>query len=134
MTFIATYEGALNALAAMQSAINNFYVRLFTAPTVLSDAVTLGSITQAAFMGYAAVNPAWGAAFLDGSNVARSNAPTAVFHYTDVSGTALIYGYYLTDPGNTLLFGAELFPAAVTLSPTLNTLSIDTSYTHFPQA
>lgn len=72
---------------------------------------------EADFGGYASIlipNASWSAAGLDGANRAVTSAPLQTFTQDGGASTNPIYGYYITDPGSTILLWAERDPAAPT--------------------
>jgi hypothetical protein len=104
-------------------------LRLFSNNHTPAANDVLANYTEATFAGYAAVALADpGASTLSG-NVATVTFAAATF--TCTSGSQNIYGWYLTDSGNTKLYYAQADPAApVTVSSAgLNTYTVTVTLT-----
>jgi len=107
-------------------------LRLFTAPTTVSKTRVFGDFTQATFTGYAGVvlaTATWATAAVT-ANVAAATYGANVVFTKGVGAAQTIYGWYLTDAGNTKLYACALFASgpytvtnpgdAITVVPTLN--------------
>ncbi len=87
--------------------------RLFTSNTTPGTATVLGDFTEATFAGYAAIAGSaitWSAAALVG-HIAQSTGSNLVFNNTS-GGAVNVYGVYVTNAANTVLYFAERDPAA----------------------
>ena len=97
------------------SILNGWYMRLYTGNITPTTTTTLASLSavEATFTGYAAVNlTTWSAPTIDGTSAAISVSTQGVFTATSGGGTGNLYGYYLTNAGQTKLYGAERFVGA----------------------
>jgi hypothetical protein len=113
-------------------------LRLFTSPTTVSDSTVIGSMTEATFTGYAGValtESSWATAVTSGG-VASSTYGAAVTFTRSATGTGqTVYGWYITDAGNTKLYASALFANgpytlanngdSVTVTPTLTDQSLN---------
>jgi hypothetical protein len=108
---------------ACQNFLNNFITdrlqtsgytfRLFTNNITPGTATVLANFTEASFTGYAAVSGStitWSAAALSG-HIAFSNGSNITFNNTSAAPVT-IYGVYVTNAANTVLYYAELDPNA----------------------
>ena len=97
----------------------NVTYRLFTNNIVPTLSTVKASLTEAAWGGYAPVTQDWTAFTING--VAAHNgfgiAPPIAFPNTSGS-TQQAYGYYVTDPTNTMLLAVALFDGAPVSIPT----------------
>lgn len=93
------------------------YCRLFTNNYTPLESSVVSDFTQATFTGYAAIQlTSWSTPAYSSGKARTSNA---VITFTNTGGSsATIYGYYVTDSGNTNLFFAERDPLGpITLNP-----------------
>jgi hypothetical protein len=104
----------------------NVHVHLAMAPFTPGPTLTVASFTEAAFTGYAALNAGTGGqqSFADpgtGNRVIQLLEPAGGWHWATTAGAGLpitIYGYYVTDNANAVLYGSALLPTPVTLAAT----------------
>jgi hypothetical protein len=100
-------DGIKAELDAMtgSSPISTAKLRLFKSNTTPSNATVLSDLTEATFAGYSAISlSGWSAAVVT-AHVAQSDPSPGTFTIT--SGTQAIYGWYVTDSGNTKLLWAQ---------------------------
>lgn len=120
------------------SPIGGGTLRLFTAPTTVSQTRVIGDFTEATFPGYAgvALTPATWAAAADSAHVASSlYGATVTFTRSSTGAAQTVYGWYLTDAGNTKLYACALFASgpytvtnngdAISVVPTLTYQSLN---------
>lgn len=86
---------------------SNCHVHLFKNNLTPGDATVLGDFTEANFTGYAAITPSVGAAFTNGAGKAECDFATCTFSCTGSGTPNDVYGYYVTDVGNAVLYFAE---------------------------
>lgn len=99
--------GRRPALDAQLTFNNQLQLGLFTNNITILDTTVLADLTEAAWSGYLRLTPAtFGAAFLDSSNVAVTQAAAQAFNNTSGS-TVTFRGYFLFDPTSTNLVYAE---------------------------
>ena len=112
---------AVNNLTAGELATAKLH--LFVHGPTISNATTLGALTEASFSGYAAVTlSGWTSASVT-AHVASSSANPITF--TLSSGTASIGGWYVTDSASSLLYAAGNDLAdPVAMSVTVNTYQV----------
>jgi hypothetical protein len=86
--------------------------RLFKSNTTPTKSTIIGDMTECDFSGYSSVDAAdWALLSLTG-HVQTIEADDVVFSH-DGGGTANdVYGYYVTDPGNSFMYWSERFPSA----------------------
>lgn len=116
-------QGLIALLTRLVTPSVNYHV--FTNNIVPDLNTTLGMLTEAAWAGYALVNVLPGA-FTIGSVTAHVGtiiAPPISFFNTS-GGDVNAYGYYITDPGNTLLLGICLFSGAPITIPDLGSQQV----------
>jgi len=129
MNIVQTAAGALAVLLTALGSTPSLVCRLFSNNISVGLATTLGGLTQASFTGYAAVSPTWTTPTLSGTTALTAPTPTNVdFTYSGAS-TTTVYGFYLTDAGNTALFGATTFAAPFVFSTIVTVLSVFPVYT-----
>lgn len=131
MNLIQTSEGALNVLTAALGSSPTLVLRLFSNNVTISDSTVFSDLTECSFAGYAAVSPAWPAPSLT-AGVAGTLSPSATFTYSGGTSTT-IYGAYITDSGNTKLYGACNFSPAVVLTPSQPSYVFQANYTQTSQ-
>lgn len=146
MAFVLTNEGEKLLLEAAtgKTAAGNLLLKLYKnnyTPTH-TDNMAGNPYTAPAFTGYAdktLTTSSWNAATAGtGSGTSLSNKASITyaaqtFTVSATAGTDVIYGYYITNSGSTVLVGAEIFSTAknmqilndaITITPTL-TLSTE---------
>jgi hypothetical protein len=85
--------------------------RLYTNNHTPIHTDVIGAFTEAAFTGYAGqALPTWAAAVVAAS-VASSLAGAVTFN-NGSAGSVNVYGYYVTNAGNTVAYWAEIFAGA----------------------
>jgi hypothetical protein len=117
MTILGADTGSIAAATAPK-------VHLAQAAFTPGPGLTLGSLTEATFTGYAALQGAAGAVvpFVDpltGLLTLNVPDPAGGWHYSVTGGTSLpmtIFGFYVTDSGVATLWGASLFTTPVLLT------------------
>ena len=129
MNIVATDAGALAILLAALGSSPSMKVRLFSNNHAMDHATVLGDLTECAFTGYSAAAPTWTTPAISGGVPQTLPSPAGVpFTYSGAS-TTVVYGFYLTDSGGTVLYGGSTFPAPVTLSTIVTTLTVYPVYT-----
>jgi hypothetical protein len=120
------HEGELQACAdQIAGALGASVARLYDNNHVFNPADTCADYNEASFVGYSPVTPiAWGSPFLNVDGKAETDSPTLTFAFTAGLGTAVVFGLYLTDPGQTKLLRVIPFLFPVTLSPAAPTLAL----------
>lgn len=108
---------------------NTGTIHLFTvvAGGVITATTTLANFTEAAFGGYAAQTPTWGAPVLNGASTHAPSQGTTVFFSNTSGANQTVAGYYLLDALGNLL-AAEVFGAPITIPTAVSlavTLAID---------
>lgn len=119
-TLLATDTGSI------ASATLGVKVHLAMAAFTPSLTLTIGSLTEAVFTGYAALTAGVGnqQSFFDnvtGQRQVQLLEPASGWHWQASAATGLpvtIYGWYVTDNGNTNLYGSALFPTPVLIAAT----------------
>jgi len=116
------------ALARLDAWINDpsgpLAARLYSNDLAYNPTRTLADYVEASFTGYAPVDPVtWGPPFTNGGGKAESDSGVCSWLFTAGSGTAVVYGVYLTDSSNTVLLAVIPFVPAVVLSPSSPGLS-----------
>lgn len=99
-------------------------LHLASAAFVPSLDLAIGSLTEATFTGYAAIAGVSGTqpTYYDiatGLRVIELKPPSGGWHFACTGSTSLpqtIYGYYLTDHTNAILYGSALLPSPITLT------------------
>lgn len=96
----ATHVDLVNCIAA-----------LFTSPTSVTHATTLGALTEATFPGYARItlSSAWPAATVTAHLASTQYPSTLLWTCTGGAGAQNIYGIYVLDPSATLLLYVATF-------------------------
>lgn len=116
------------------SPIGGGTLRLFTAPTTVSQARVIGDFTEATFAGYAAVALAtatWAAAAVSAHVASSLYGATVTFTRNATGAAQTIYGWYLTDAGNTKLYACALFGAGpYTVTNNGDAISVVPTLTH----
>jgi len=103
--------------------LSNAKLHLFQHGPTITNATTLGALTEATFTGYAAVvMSGWTGATVS-SHVASSTANPVTFTLT--AGSQAIGGWYITDNASSVLLAAGNDPAdPVTLNTTVTTYQV----------
>jgi hypothetical protein len=131
MSLIVPYNSQLNVESALinGNAMTAWKCRLFSNNVTFGTGTNFGSLTECTFTGYSAVTTStWSSPALDGSNRAASLNTQAQFTPTAGGGSGNIYGYYLTDSGNTLLYGGETLAGGPLTVAQNVTLEIDITW------
>jgi len=85
-------------------------LRLFDNNETPDEASVLSDFNEASFTGYSPVAlTGWSAGYDDGAGKAKSDAPSAGFTPTGAGGSGSLYGWFLTNSGNTVLYAASRF-------------------------
>lgn len=118
-------EGSLSELAGwIAGDLGTCKVKLYSSNTPYVATRVVGDYTEAAFVGYSQISsPAWGTPFVNGSGQAETDSPVLNWSYTGSSGTAQVFGIYLTDSSEAKLLAVVPFVSPVTLTPTDTLLS-----------
>ncbi len=120
------------------SPIGNQTLRLFTAPTSVSQVNVVGDFTEATFPGYVAnqlQGPSWGAPTL-AAHVASSLYGASIIFTRNATGSPqTVYGWFITDAGKTGVYACALFASgpytftnngdSVSIVPTLTEQSLN---------
>ena len=110
--------------------LDGLVARLYSNNHTPAAASVLVDFTECVFAGYAdQVLTGWSNAAIDGSSHAFSIALPVGFTPTLLAGSGNIYGWYLTDAGNTILYGAEIFSGAPLTVAQNITLQLSVTYT-----
>ena len=115
-TLLAADTGTLAAALAL-------HVHLAKASFSPGPGLTPASFTEADFGGYAILNAGTGTqqTFTDpvnGNRIVQMLEPAGGWHWQATSGVMLpqtIFGFYLTNNGNTVLYGSQLLPTPILL-------------------
>jgi hypothetical protein len=107
-------------------------VHLAIAPFTPSPALVIGGLTEATFVGYAALLAAVGAqqVFTDplsGQQCIQLVEPLGGWHFNCTGGAGLpqtCYGYYFTDNASAVLWGSALFPSPFVVTATGQSIDI----------
>ena len=112
-------EGAIAALDAwVQSADGPVLAHLYDNNPAYIPTRVLADYQEASFVGYAPVGPfAWTMAITNGAGKAQVESPGLNFRFTGGSGTAVVYGLYLTDDPATRLLAVVPFLSPFIFSP-----------------
>jgi len=118
-------QGALNDLENwIAGDLGSCRVRLYISNTPFLPTRVVADYTEASFTGYAPiVGPAWGAPFVNGGGQAETDTPTLTWHYTAGSGTATVFGVFVTDSSGAKLLLVVPFQNPEVLSPAINSLN-----------
>ena len=116
-TLLAQDTGSLAAAVALKA---HLAIAAFTP----SLGLTIASLTEATFQGYAALLAVVGNALswfdpLTSQAVVEMQPPAGGWHWQTTGVTGLpqtVYGWYLTDNANATLWGSALLPSPVTLT------------------
>ncbi len=93
--------------------LNTLKMRLFKNNLTPGTATVLGDFTEADFTGYSAASLSGFAASSAGGSGAASSGDAKTFTVgSSPTTTNNIYGYYITDSGNTKLYGCQRDPNA----------------------
>jgi hypothetical protein len=112
----ATYVMALSQLTAWLAVYgSSLRVHLFQNAWTFDPATTLADLIESAFGGYAVVTPTMTSAALNPSNQAQSDSSLVTFSWSS-GADATVYGWYLTDSMNVLLFDGATFPSPIVLN------------------
>lgn len=105
-------------------ALGTCLVKLYASNTPYLPTNIASDYTEASFVGYAAVpSPSWSAAYINGSGAAETDSPPLTWTFTAGSGTATVFGLYITDSTGTALLAVVPFQSPVILTPTVPTVS-----------
>lgn len=97
----------------------NVSYRLFVNNIVPNLSTLLANLTEAAWSGYAAVPQNWTDFTIFGVAAHNGFGLAPPISFSNTSGaTVTAYGYFVTDPGNTLLLAVALFDGAPVSIPT----------------
>ena len=114
--------------------VNNFLntakMHLIGTSMSVGSGTTLANLNanEATFTGYAAAAlTSWTTPAIDGSGASISTTTQGLFTGTGAGGTGNVYGYYITDSGNTKFYLCEIFGSAISAGQNIG-LEID--YTH----
>jgi hypothetical protein len=112
-------EGAKNDLDNWVAGdLGSCAVRLYDNNHVFGVTDTVSDYNESSFVGYApAMSPAWGPPFINGDGKAETDSPGLTWTFTSGSGTAVVYGIYITDSAGTKLLAVIPLLSPVTLSP-----------------
>lgn len=99
-------------------------VHLAIAPFTPGPSLTVSSFTEATFSGYTALSAGTGnqESFTDppsGQRIVQLQEPAGGWHWQANGATGLpqtVYGFYITDNANAVLYGSQLLPAPITLA------------------
>lgn len=118
--------GALLAAdtTTLNQAANPLKVRLFMNNIAVNDGTLLANLTEAVFDGYVLVSLPLGPCVAGQDPVTLQQEITLpppaggwVYTCTGVTGLPIIiYGFYVTDKNNTILYAAQNFPAPITIT------------------
>lgn len=115
---VITDAGAIVDLDAFRFELNAGSVRLWDNNFVPNKSSVLADFNESSFVGYSPISPAgFAAAFLNGDGKAETDSAALVWTFTGGSGTALVYGWMILDPGAAQVLAFQKFLNPVTLSP-----------------
>lgn len=127
VSLLATDAATLASLTAM-------HVHLAVSPFVPTPSLDPTTITEASFPGYAALDPTAGAQLfyvdpLDGLLTIEFKEPVGGWHF-QTTGTPTppqtVYGWYVTDSTDAILYGSALLTTPVPLTATGQGLNLPT--------
>jgi hypothetical protein len=131
MSFIVPQAAETDTLTNMiANMLSGSKMHLYASNITITSTTTLATLAAAecTFTGYSAYSlSSWGSITIDGSGAAVSTS-TGSFTPTAGGGSGNIYGYYLTDSGNTKFYGAELLTGGPITVPQSVTLQIALTY------
>lgn len=133
MNIVQTDAGALAILLSALGSSPAMRVRLFSNSLTVARTNVLSDFTECAFSGYAAGAPTWTTPALVGGVAQTLPSPAGVSFTFSGAGTTTVYGFYLTDSTNTILYGATTFSSPVTLSNIVTGLTVYPTYTQTTQ-
>lgn len=111
---------------ALKTVLANSVLNLFQNDYTPNINTALGDLTVATFTGYAPVTlTAWSAPFLDAGGLVSIISPLAVFRPTASTVQNVIYGWYLTEMGGTLVSAGRFVEAPVSMGSTLNVIQLN---------
>lgn len=118
-------QGALSDLAAwIAGELGSCLVKLYVSNTVYTPDRIPSDYTEASFAGYAPIAaPSWGVPFTNVGGKAETDSPTLTWAYTAASGTATVFGVFVTDTTGTKLLLVVPFITPETLTPGSPTLT-----------
>jgi hypothetical protein len=113
-------------------------LRLFTAPTSVSQPNVLGDFTEATFAGYSPptlIGPTWAVATLTAHVASSTYGANVTFTRSTTGAPQSIFGWFLTDAAKTKLYACALFASgpftvtnagdSITVVPTLTEQSLN---------
>lgn len=117
--------GATAALSAwLASVVGPANAHLYSSNTIYNPDRVLADYTEASFPGYAPVlGVAWGVIFINVAGKSESDSPALNWTFTGGSGTAPVFGIYLTDATDTFLQAVIPFSSPFVFSPSQPNLS-----------
>lgn len=130
-------DAIANLLAADPTTLapvaNALHVHLAIAAFTPGPTLSVGDFTEATFTGGAALPAGVGACqeFTDpvtGQRIVQLNEPAGGWHWHCTAGTGLpqtVYGYYVTDHADAVLYGCARLPANVTITASGQGLDVD---------
>jgi len=138
MALVVPQDSLVDCLSAwISSVLNSCKIRLFVSNITPGSSTTLASLlaAEATFSGYSPVLlTTWSAPTIGGSGGADTLCTQPSFTGTALGGTGNLYGYFLTNSGGTVYYGAERF-ASAPLSFAQNTpFNFDVKYTFISQS
>lgn len=100
----AIAKASLDVLTAVGGSFHLPTLHLYSTNVLVTPQTAIGDMVEPTFTGYAAVaSIAFGAAVNAPNGAALSQAPSEQFVCSGGTPTDIIYGWYLTDSGNTSL-------------------------------
>lgn len=123
-SLINRLQALLAADTTSLAAATALKVHLASAAFTPSLGTTIASLTEATFVGYTAISAVVGNALqwsdpLTGQLVCEMSPPAGGWHWACSGGTGLpqtIYGWWLSDNANAILWGSALLPSQVTIT------------------
>lgn len=124
-------QGQLSFLSdIVAGGLASAWVRLYATDVTYDPAKTCDSYVEASFPGYVPFNPiTWGAPVTNGSGKAESDAAIITFVFPGPGGRYKVYGAYVTDVGQTVLYLVQPFVEPFTFGPKLTRLPLSVSLT-----
>jgi len=130
MTLKCVDQELLDALDASQATRNTYVLHLYKTDTTIQQSMVIGDFTEANFTGYSAQNITdFGAAYINGSSKAESDAGLYSFIQTGTGVTNSVYGYYVTTAGGALRWAERYAGAPVSMNATGKVFSVAPSIT-----
>jgi hypothetical protein len=119
--------GIIDVLSALRARPPGYTLHLYTNNVTPDDTFTVGSFTEATFLGYASVALAGWTVPTVAAHLASTTANPITF--TATGAYQSIYGWYVTDGAGDYVCGGRDAAAPVVMSATVNTYQVTFSLT-----